>query len=319
MSMDSALRPSAPTLEQHNQFMPGIAWAEVADGVRIGLVDGFPCRDVCRQVNVDRHLSLAMMVKGNGHFLMEGAPELCSYDSGFCYLSCACEPFTCMDFFPAYHDLKLAIVHFRLEWLDVFEPLMEADKGPERWFTHPQRKAGVLRMQMTPLEQRIAEQFMSDGVPGNPLQSLKAHAQAMELLWNIAQRLTAAADSCSGPLALETDTDSAPRINRRERRMLLAARTYIHEHCLEPLNVVEISRAVGMGHGALKRHFNELFGTSVYNYVLECRLDHAGKLLKETDLPIKDVAWRCGFSHSSHLSRFFRQRHGMSPKAYREE
>lgn len=315
MSIDSALRPSAPTLEQHNQYMPGIAWTQVHEGVRIGLVDGFPDRDVCRQVNVDRHLSLAMMVKGNGHFLMEGVPELCTYDSGYCYLSCACEPFTCMDFFPAYHDLKLAIVHFSLEWLEVFAPLMAAGRGSGRWFSHPQRKAGVLRVRMTAQEQQMAGRFMADGVPGNPLQGLKAHAQAMELLWGLAQRLSVEEPE---PAALSLESPVLPRINRRERRMLLAARTYIQEHCLEPLTVADIGRVVGMGHGVLKRQFNELFGTSVYSYVLDCRLEQAGKLLRGSDLPIKEVAWRCGFAHGSHLSRLFRQRHEMSPKEYRE-
>ncbi|MEF9898135.1 MAG: AraC family transcriptional regulator [Pseudomonas sp.] len=316
MSIDTLLRPSAPTLEQHNQYMPGIVWTEVHDGVRIGLVDGFPDRDVCRQVNVDRHLSLAMMIKGSGHFLMEGVSELCTYDSGYCYLSCACEPFTCMDFFPAYHDLKLAIMHFSLEWLEVFAPLMADGSGSGRWFSHPQREASVVRLRMTAEEQRIAGRFMADGVPGNPLQGLKAHAQAMELLWGLAQRLTAEGAEHEQPRPLDAPT--LPRINRRERRMLLAARTYIQEHCLEALTVAEIGRMVGMGHAALKRQFNELFGTSVYNYVLDCRLEQAGKLLRSSDLPVKEVAWRCGFSHSSHLSRLFRQRHAMSPKEYRE-
>ncbi|NWB89999.1 helix-turn-helix transcriptional regulator [Pseudomonas agarici] len=317
MSIVTTLRPSAPTLEQHNQYMPGIVWSEVHDGVRIGLVDGFPARDVCRQVNVDRHLSLAMMIKGNGHFVMEGVPELCTYDSGYCYLSCACEPFTGMDFFPAYHDLKLAIVHFSLEWLEVFAPLMASGKGSGHWFSHPQRQAGVLRLRMTAEEQRIAGCFMADGVPDNPLLGLKAHARTMELLWGLARRLTAEGIELE-PAPLSLDTPAPPRINRRERRLLLAARTYIQEHCLEPLTVPEISRMVGIGHGVLKRQFNELFGTSVYSYVLDCRLEQAGKLLRSSDLPIKEVAWRCGFSHSSHLSRLFRQRHEMSPKEYRQ-
>ena len=314
MAIDSSVRPSAPTLEQHNPHMPAIAWSDVHDGVRIGLVDGYPGQDVCRQVNVDRHLSLAMMIKGSGHFLMDGMPQVCSYDSGFCYLTCAAEPFTCMDFFPAYHDLKLVIVHFSLEWLAVFAPMMDAAGRSEHWFIHPLRRAGVRRLPMTTQELSGAEQLMSDGIPGNAMQALKVHTQAMGLLLGIAQRLSTDDDSAT----LVHMEDGSPRINRRERRRLLAARAYIQEHCLEPLQVADICRGVGMGHGALKRQFHELFGTSVYSYVLDCRLGHAERLLRESDLPVKDVAWRCGFAHSSHLSRLFRQRHGMSPKMFRE-
>lgn len=315
MAIDSSLRPSAPTLEQHNTHMPAIAWTDLHDGVRIGLVDGFPGQDVCRQVNVDRHLSLAMMIKGSGHFLMDGVAQVCSYDSGFCYLTCAADPFTCMDFFPAYHDLKLVIVHFSLEWLAVFTPLMEGVGQGECWFIHPQRRAGVRRLPMSTKQLAIAEQLMSDGIPGNAMQALKLHTQAMELLWGIAQRLSSEDDALA---LVPAEEGSSPRINRRERRRLLAARAYIQEHCLEPLQVADISQKIGIGHGALKRQFHELFGTSVYSYVLDCRLEHASRLLRESDMPVKDVAWRCGFAHSSHLSRLFRQRHGMSPKMFRE-
>jgi transcriptional regulator GlxA family with amidase domain len=48
------------------------------------------------------------------------------------------------------------------------------------------------------------------------------------------------------------------------------------------------------------------------------RIDLARKLLEETDVPLKTVAFRCGFSSAPQMRMTFLRQLGTSPKEYRE-
>jgi len=54
------------------------------------------------------------------------------------------------------------------------------------------------------------------------------------------------------------------------------------------------------------------------DFVKETRLHRAAELLKKSDLPIKTVAGRVGFSSRSHFSRAFTGYFGRSPVHYRQ-
>jgi AraC-like DNA-binding protein len=47
------------------------------------------------------------------------------------------------------------------------------------------------------------------------------------------------------------------------------------------------------------------------------RLDHAKKMLRETDLPIPQIAASSGYNSVSYLTRIFRREVGVSPTIYR--
>ncbi|WP_202806804.1 helix-turn-helix transcriptional regulator [Nitrincola nitratireducens] len=69
-------------------------------------------------------------------------------------------------------------------------------------------------------------------------------------------------------------------------------------------------------------HFSRMFrqsqGLAPHQYVLHRRLQRAEMLLKETSLPLVDIALECGFSSSSHLSNRFRQVKGVQPSYLRK-
>ena len=68
-------------------------------------------------------------------------------------------------------------------------------------------------------------------------------------------------------------------------------------------------------------HFSALFrqktGHSVLNYVIRRRLILAGQLLRSTDLPIKQIAFRCGYEDPLYFSRAFCRVMGVSPSQHR--
>lgn len=57
---------------------------------------------------------------------------------------------------------------------------------------------------------------------------------------------------------------------------------------------------------------------SVFEYLVELRMEYARELLKEGRLQIQLIASRIGYRNAGDLSRAFRQRFGVSPREYRE-
>ena len=73
--------------------------------------------------------------------------------------------------------------------------------------------------------------------------------------------------------------------------------------------------------GLSLRHWNRLFtaftGLPPGEYLADCRLKLARKLLSDSDLPIKEIAPCCGFAHPADFIRFFKKHTGISPGCFR--
>lgn len=71
-----------------------------------------------------------------------------------------------------------------------------------------------------------------------------------------------------------------------------------------------------------QRHFRRIFtrevGMSPMEFVERARIDKARRLLSESDLPLKSVAFRCGFATTDQMRLGFRKFLGISPKEHRE-
>jgi transcriptional regulator GlxA family with amidase domain len=53
-------------------------------------------------------------------------------------------------------------------------------------------------------------------------------------------------------------------------------------------------------------------------FVEQVRIDFARKLLEETDVPLKTVAFRCGFSNATQMRMIFSRQLNTTPKTYRD-
>ncbi|HKX10613.1 MAG TPA: AraC family transcriptional regulator [Stellaceae bacterium] len=85
----------------------------------------------------------------------------------------------------------------------------------------------------------------------------------------------------------------------------------------EPLTVAEIARAAGMGLSRFHEQFRSEIGLTPAEQLAATRLDHAEDLLRETRLPIAEIALEVGFSDQTALTRCFRRRRGVTPAALR--
>ncbi len=86
----------------------------------------------------------------------------------------------------------------------------------------------------------------------------------------------------------------------------------------EALDYAALAAQCGMGLSTLRRRFRATTGLPLHTYVLQTRMERARKLLGESDLPIKAIAERLGYSDVYFFSRQFAQLVGATPAGYRK-
>ena len=82
--------------------------------------------------------------------------------------------------------------------------------------------------------------------------------------------------------------------------------------------VTALADAVHLSPSRLAHLFKAETGRSPVRFVQDTRLKEAAKLIELTSEPVAEVARKVGFQSPFHFSTTFRERYGMSPRAYRE-
>lgn len=108
-----------------------------------------------------------------------------------------------------------------------------------------------------------------------------------------------------------------PLLNERQSRIVKAARSYFEQNTGIPRSVEQIARY----HSLSVSHFSALFrkdqGIGPREFVQRLRLKETGRLLKETDMPMKEVAVRYGYVDAAHFCRHFKKETGYTPGEFR--
>ena len=86
----------------------------------------------------------------------------------------------------------------------------------------------------------------------------------------------------------------------------------------EPFSEETLASAVGLGPVQLRRLFEKVTGHSPFQHYDQRRMHLATHSLKESQLPMKELAFDLGFSSPAHFSNWFRSRRGIPPGAYRK-
>lgn len=80
----------------------------------------------------------------------------------------------------------------------------------------------------------------------------------------------------------------------------------------------EFAHQLGTNEFKLKYGFKELYGTTVFRFLLQERLRKAKMLIEHTDAPLKTIAYKTGFKSIPHFSRVFKKHYGKTPSSFRK-
>ena len=93
----------------------------------------------------------------------------------------------------------------------------------------------------------------------------------------------------------------------------------LHAQHADPITTEDLAKQAGLSVSQFERTFRKAFGTSPRQYLLSIRVEHACRLLAETDDTVATIAQRCGFYDHAHFTRTFASQMGTSPSRYRRE
>ncbi len=119
-------------------------------------------------------------------------------------------------------------------------------------------------------------------------------------------------DSPASPV----NASPAPQDPRLLRR-LLRAKDRIDQASHEDWPVSRLADVSGVSEAHFARSFRQAFGVPPHRYLLSRRVERAVALLRDTDLPVTEIAFQTGWSSLGTFGRIFRDITGQSPSEVR--
>ncbi len=158
--------------------------------------------------------------------------------------------------------------------------------------------------------QESVDFWLSDLV-NNPLASatdrLLAEAQALELIarW-------------MGP-SIPASTSNTAGISEPERCRLQHIVERLTSDLAHSPSLDELADLAQMSHTKLNRYFKKTYGSTVFSWLRDYRLERARLYLKDNKRSITHIAFQCGFSSASHFAQAFKKRYACSPAEFRQQ
>lgn len=113
------------------------------------------------------------------------------------------------------------------------------------------------------------------------------------------------------------DTENCPFLNNEDLvRKIKHAKEHLLAHEDRPPTIKELAKLAGLNEYQLKAGFKEIYGNTVYGYLLDHKLDHARMLLDSRKLQVAQVAYQVGYANPSHFIAAFKKKFGVTPKKY---
>jgi AraC-like DNA-binding protein len=115
----------------------------------------------------------------------------------------------------------------------------------------------------------------------------------------------------------KANVENCPFLNDQETvRKIKHAKEYLLKHMEAPLSLKDLAKFAGLNEYQLKVGFKEIYGNTVFGYLLDHKLDHARVLLDSAKFQVNEVAHQTGYTNTSHFIAAFKKKFGVTPKKY---
>jgi AraC-like DNA-binding protein len=113
------------------------------------------------------------------------------------------------------------------------------------------------------------------------------------------------------------NTENCPFLNDQVVvRKIKNAKDILLKNFDSPPSLKELAKLAGLNEYQLKVGFKEIYGNTVYGYLLDHKLDHARALFDAQHLQVNEVAYQIGYTNPSHFIAAFKKKFGVTPKKY---
>ena len=114
-------------------------------------------------------------------------------------------------------------------------------------------------------------------------------------------------------LSLITEPMPLPQATSRERELVNHARTLMKERLAKRFTLEDLAGQLFVSKSTLCKAFRHVEGKGPSEVMTQLKMNHARRLLLESDLPISAIAFEVGFAHQSSFCDAYKRYYGMSP------
>ncbi|HEX4153636.1 MAG TPA: AraC family transcriptional regulator [Steroidobacteraceae bacterium] len=185
-----------------------------------------------------------------------------------------------------------------------FSSSLEGFRQLERYLPATPDKLQYLQLPLSPQMFELADKLVNNPYE-DILRLVFTEAVTMELL-------------CRAVASFERLPEMpAEHYSPRDLKSLQRARHFLMQQLSPPPTIRQVARAAGMNETTLKRGFKAVFGETVFDFSVRCRMQHALVLLRDRDMPIARVAEASGYRHQTSFATAFGRHFGLRPKDLR--
>lgn len=113
-------------------------------------------------------------------------------------------------------------------------------------------------------------------------------------------------------------TSKESSLNKKDKKLFIELKNYLDETFTQPHSMKSLCREFGTNEFKLKQGFRLEFGTSIFAYILTCKMSYASRLLSEEKKSIQEVASIIGYKNSNHFSAAFKKNFGVVPSSLKK-
>jgi AraC-like DNA-binding protein len=107
--------------------------------------------------------------------------------------------------------------------------------------------------------------------------------------------------------------------SKHELTCIKKAKSVIAADLTQHLSIEKLALHVGINSYKLKYGFRKLYGTSIYQFLLQSRIKQAKRLLRNQTLQVKVVAMQCGFKNVQHFITCFKKFENVTPGQFQKK
>lgn len=105
---------------------------------------------------------------------------------------------------------------------------------------------------------------------------------------------------------------------RLEADSIHQIKQYIIEHSHEDISLDTLAKKVGLSPIYISKIFKERLGVNYIDFLTECRIRKAKKLMNDPEKSIKEITYEIGYHEPNYFSKVFKKMCGTSPKEYQK-
>lgn len=117
---------------------------------------------------------------------------------------------------------------------------------------------------------------------------------------------------------IESEKKNTPVGDGENTNLFSQILSYVNQHYMETIQLSTLAREFFINESYCSSLFHSRFGMTYSSYIIKLRLEKAAALLRETELPIKEIASLVGYSDFLYFSKSFRKYYGLPPTEYRQ-